>query len=488
MDEMDDMDGMDVRDEAQQAGPGSPCIQESRNIVDNLLIVDDNQDVLTQLKWGLASEAYTLHLASRVDEALDIFRKTRPGVVTLDLGLPPHVDSSEEGFRGLVEMLKINPSAKIIVVTGNDERENALQAIKLGAFDFFRKPIDLAELGVIIRRAFHLHSIERESVAQHDESVVEITDNCGIVGACPSMRSVLGLIDKVAASDVPILVSGESGTGKELVARAIHSKSLRRKGPMVCINCGAIPENLIESELFGHEKGAFTGAVSTVQGKVEYASGGTLFLDEIGELPVNLQVKLLRFLQEMVIQRVGGRKDIPVNVRIIAATNIDIAAAIAAGNFREDLYYRIGVVNIHLPPLRDRGGDVRILAEYLLGRICTELGKKLSGFTPEALAFLEGYGWPGNIRELENKLRRAVLLADSNFITPDELGFGQAGNGMEGFSLGDKTLKEARAMLEKKMVLTALARFEGNIVKASEALGISRPTMYDLLKKHEIDN
>ena len=452
--------------------------------MENLLIVDDNQDVLTQLKWGLASEAYTLHLASRVDEALELFRKTRPGVVTLDLGLPPHVDTSEEGFRGLVEMLKIDPSTKIIVVTGNDERENALQAIKLGAFDFFRKPIDLGELNVIIRRAFHLHSIERESVAQNDEAVVEIKDNCGIVGACPSMRAVLGLIDKVAASDVPILVSGESGTGKELVARAIHAKSLRRKGPMVCINCGAIPENLIESELFGHEKGAFTGAVSMVQGKVEYASGGTLFLDEIGELPVNLQVKLLRFLQEMVIQRVGGRRDIAVNVRIIAATNIDIAA----GKFREDLYYRIGVVNIHLPPLRERGRDVHILAEYLLGRICGELGKKLNGFTPEALACLEGYGWPGNIRELENKLRRAVLLADSNFITPDELGFGHEGNGMEGFSLGDKTLKEARAMLEKKMVLSALARFEGNIVKASEALGISRPTMYDLLKKHEIEN
>ncbi|MDP3429191.1 MAG: PEP-CTERM-box response regulator transcription factor [Desulfomicrobium sp.] len=456
--------------------------------MENLLIVDDNEDVLTQLKWGLASEAYTLHLASRVDEALEIFRKTRPGVVTLDLGLPPHVDSSEEGFRGLAEMLKINPSAKIIVVTGNDERENALQAIKFGAFDFFRKPIDLGELGVIIRRAFHLHAIEQETAVQRDEAAIGVKDNCGIVGACPAIRAVLGLIDKVAASDVPILVSGESGTGKELVARAIHNKSLRKKGPMICINCGAIPENLIESELFGHEKGAFTGAVSTVQGKVEYASGGTLFLDEIGELPVNLQVKLLRFLQEMVIQRVGGRKDIAVNVRIIAATNIDIAAAIAAGSFREDLYYRIGVVNIHLPPLRERGEDVRILAEYLLGRICGDLGRNLSGFTPEALACLEGYGWPGNIRELENKLRRAVLLADSSLITPNELGFSHEGNGMEGFSLGDKTLKEARAMLEKKMVMAALAKYEGNIVKASEALGISRPTMYDLLKKHEIEN
>ncbi|MBU4526246.1 MAG: PEP-CTERM-box response regulator transcription factor [Desulfomicrobium sp.] len=456
--------------------------------MEHLLIVDDNEDVLTQLKWGLTSESYTLHLAANVDEALVLFRKLLPGVVTLDLGLPPHVESSEEGFRGLVEMLKLEPSAKIIVVTGNDERENALQAIKLGAFDFFRKPIDLDELRVIIRRAFHLHAIERETVVQQDEAAYEVRDNSGIVGACAAMRGVLGLIDKVAASDVPILISGESGTGKELVARAIHSKSLRKHGPMICINCGAIPENLIESELFGHEKGAFTGAASMVRGKVEYASDGTLFLDEIGELPVNLQVKLLRFLQEMVIQRVGGRKDIPVNVRIIAATNIDIAAAIAEGRFREDLYYRIGVVNIHLPPLREREDDVRILAEYFLDRIARDQGKTLAGFTPDALACLNTYGWPGNIRELENKLRRAVLLADSTLLTSEELGFAESACALSGLGLADKTLKEARAMLEKKMVLAALAKYEGNIVKASEALGISRPTMYDLLKKHEIEN
>jgi two-component system NtrC family response regulator len=458
--------------------------------VENLLIVDDNEDVLTQLKWGLAGDDYRLHLATRVDQALEIFRKVSPGVVTLDLGLPPHVDSSEEGFRGLSEMLKINPSAKVIVVTGNDERENALQAIKLGAFDFFRKPIDLDELRVIIRRAFHLHAIERENTVQQGAVEEEVRDHCGIVGACPAMRGVLNLIGKVAASDVPILVSGESGTGKELVARAIHSRSLRKTGPMVCINCGAIPENLIESELFGHEKGAFTGAVSTVQGKVEYASGGTLFLDEIGELPVNLQVKLLRFLQEMVIQRVGGRKDIAVNVRIVAATNIDIAAAIAAGTFREDLYYRIGVVNIHLPPLREREGDVRLLSEYFLNRIAADLGKNVTGFAPDAMASLETYAWPGNIRELENRLRRAVLLTDSTLVTSEALGFaGDSGaGGQDGFSLGDKTLKEARAMVEKKMIAAALAKHEGNIVKASEALGISRPTMYDLLKKHGIEN
>lgn len=455
--------------------------------MENLLIIDDNEDILTQLKWGLASDAYTLHLATDMDRALEIFRKARPGVVTLDLGLPPHPDTSEEGFRGLVEMLKICPSAKIIVITGNDERDNALQAIKLGAFDFFRKPIDLEELRVIIRRAFHLHALEQEGASRHDSAVDASRDNCGIVGACPAMRGVLNLIDKVAASDVPILVSGESGTGKELVARAIHAKSLRKNGPMVSINCGAIPENLIESELFGHEKGAFTGAVATVPGKVEYADKGTLFLDEIGELPANLQVKLLRFLQEMVIQRVGGRKDIPVNVRIIAATNIDIAAAIEKGAFREDLYYRIGVVTIHLPPLRDRGADVRILAEHFLRRVSRELNKNVVGFTAEALAYLESHTWPGNIRELENKLRRAVLLADSSRITADELGFGEDLSTHNGFNLSDKTLREGRAMVEKKMIIAALAKFEGNILRASEALGISRPTMYDLLKKHDIE-
>lgn len=456
--------------------------------VEHLLIIDDNEDILTQLKWGLASDSYTLHLAKDMEEAIETFRRVRPGVVTLDLGLPPCPDTSEEGFRGLVEMLRIGSTAKIIVITGNDERENALHAIKLGAFDFFRKPIDLDELRVIIRRAFHLHALEQESVLRHDEAVEMSRDNGGIVGVCPAMRGVLTLIDKVAVSDVPILVSGESGTGKELVARSIHAKSLRKNGPMVCINCGAIPENLIESELFGHEKGAFTGAVATVPGKVEYADKGTLFLDEIGELPVNLQVKLLRFLQEMVIQRVGGRKDIPVNVRIIAATNVDIASAIANGSFREDLYYRIGVVNIHLPPLRERNGDVRILAEHFLRRISRELGKDMAGFTPEALAYLEAHAWPGNIRELENKLRRAVLLAESSRITPEELGFGEDLPTPSGFNLLDKTLKEGRAMVEKKMILAALAKFDGNILKASEALGISRPTMYDLLKKHEIEN
>lgn len=453
--------------------------------MENLLIVDDNEDVLTQLKWGLAGDTTTLHLAKSVDEALEIYARVRPGVVTLDLGLPPHVDSSEEGFRGLSGMLAIDPSAKIIVVTGNDERENALQAIKLGAFDFFRKPIDLDELRVIIRRAFHLHGLERDNAVP--PKAEEVQETYGIVGACPAMRGVLTLIGKVAPSDVPILISGESGTGKELVARAIHAGSPRRNGPMVCINCGAIPENLIESELFGHEKGSFTGATSTVQGKVEYANGGTLFLDEIGELPVNLQVKLLRFLQEMIIQRVGGRKDIPVNVRIIAATNIDIASAIARGAFREDLYYRIGVVTIHLPPLRERGEDLRILADHFMQKVSLELGKTMGGFTPEALAHLEAHSWPGNIRELENKLRRAVLLATSGRVTGEELGFGPGGGGLEEFSLLDKTLKEGRAMIEKKMLIAALARYEGNIVKASEALGVSRPTMYDLLKKHEIE-
>ncbi len=451
-----------------------------------LLMVDDNEDILTQLKWGLSEAPFGLHFAKNVDEALAIFSRVKPGVVTLDLGLPPHEDSSIEGFRCLEEMLKSSHGAKIIVVTGNDERENALKAIKLGAYDFFRKPINLTELLVIIRRAFHLQELEQENRLQ-GVTAGEDGSRHGIVGRCRAIKDVIAMVERVAASDVPVLISGESGTGKELVARAIHRLSPRCNGPIVTVNCGAIPENLMESEFFGHERGAFTGAVSTVQGKAEYADKGTLFLDEIGELPPALQVKLLRFLQEMTFQRVGGRKDIEVNVRILAATNIDISRAIQSGNFREDLFYRISVVNIHLPPLRDREGDVMLLADYFLSKIAGEFGKPLKGFAGDATASLKTYSWPGNIRELENKVRRAVVLANPPHVTASDLGF--LGNEEMGDNaIFNKTLKEARATLERKMVVAAMAKHDGNILKASEALGVSRPTMYDLLKKYEISS
>jgi two-component system NtrC family response regulator len=452
-------------------------------------MVDDNEDVLTQLKWGLNGEGWELHFARDAEEALKVYFEVKPDVVTLDLGLPPQEDNSSEGFRCLVEMLKSRERSRIIVITGNDDRKNALKAIQTGAYDFFRKPIDLDELKVIIRRAFHLRDIESQDPAPGREQAAESGDSHGIVGNCKAIRNVLGMIDKVAASDVPLFISGESGTGKELVARAVHEKSGRRKGPLVTVNCGAIPENLLESEFFGHEKGAFTGASSMVRGKVEYAHNGTLFLDEIGELPMNLQVKLLRFLQEMVIQRVGGRKEMEVNVRIIAATNVDIVKAISQGMFREDLYYRISVVNLHLPPLRERGEDVKLLAEHFLQHHIRDMDTGITGFTSEAMAYLASYDWPGNIRELDNKIRRAVVLATGSRLTPEDLGFFQEGSAaMDGTSYLDKTLREARAGVEKRMIRTALAKCKGNILKASESLGISRPTMYDLLKKHDIEN
>jgi two-component system NtrC family response regulator len=455
--------------------------------MNTLLIVDDNDDIRKQLKWGLGKD-YSLELAQDADHALELFRRTKPGVVTLDLGLPPHEDSSEEGFRCLKEILRLSPSAKVIVITGNDGQENALKAIQLGAYDFYRKPIDLDELRIIIRRAFHLSSLEEENRRLLSVSFPVSDGGLGIIGQCPKMQEVFSTIRKVAESDVPILITGESGTGKELVARAIHSRSHRRTGAFVAINCGAIPENLLEAELFGHEKGAFTGAHSRNQGKLEFAHEGTLFLDEIGELPLNLQVKLLRFLQEKVIQRVGGRQDIPVDARIVSATNIDIFKAMKDGTFREDLFYRIDVVSINLPPLRERGEDILMLANVFLRRSSQEQNRKISDFSQEAIDCLQTYEWPGNVRELENKVQRAVIMTNSTLIEPKDLGF----EDKPSISFGRfappqvATLKEGRKLLERQMVQAALKEQAGNIAKTAEALGIARPTLYDLIKKYNI--
>ncbi|EHJ46111.1 two component, sigma54 specific, transcriptional regulator, Fis family [Solidesulfovibrio carbinoliphilus subsp. oakridgensis] len=452
----------------------------------DLLIVDDNGDIRRQLKWGLSKAPYALHFATHVEEALQVFQAVTPGVVTLDLGLPPHPEDASQGLACLEQMIAARPSTKVIVITGFDGQENARRAVELGAYDFFRKPLDLGELKVMINRAFHLLEIERVAPAETPKKPAAPRLRHGIVGDCPAMRDVYAMIDKVAASDAPVLVHGESGTGKELVAMAIHQASPRRQQPLVSINCGAIPENLLESEFFGHERGAFTGATNTVKGKVEYAENGTLFLDEIGELPVNLQVKLLRFLQDMRFQRVGGRKTLEVNVRVLAATNVNIQEAMRLGQFREDLYYRIGVVGIHLPPLRDRGEDVVLLANHFLEIHGKQLPKKIQGFSPEAMEAIRNYPWPGNVRELENKVRRAIILVEGSRITPQSLGLaGEASS--PGPARAETTLREARTQLERQMMLQALRRFEGNIVKASEALGVSRPTFYDLLRKHEID-
>ena len=461
--------------------------------MEKLLIIDDSPEIRQQLKWGLKKD-YKLLLAADVDEGLRLFRSQRPKVVTLDLGLPPDVDGATEGLRGLKAILSEAPATKVIVLSGNEERENALKAVGLGAYDFYSKPIELAELKTILQRAFHLATLEEENRGLLKATQAEQRSLSGIFGQCAKMEEVFSTIRKVSSVDVPVLILGESGTGKELVARALHDNSLRKDGPFVPINCGAIPENLLESELFGHEKGAFTGAQSLVKGKIEYAQGGTLFLDEIGEMPAALQVKLLRFLQERVIQRVGGREDIEVDVRVVAATNIDIQQAIQQGTFREDLFYRLGVISVELPPLREREDDVFLLSHLFLHRYTGEFGKKVRGIGQSAMEALRGYEWPGNVRELENKIKRAVVMADQPFLEPGDLGFvdvasaeGPAGNVQAGdiaLAYEGLTLKEARQRLEKELLLVALEKEDGNIVRSAEVLGVSRPTLYDLMKKH----
>lgn len=446
--------------------------------MNKLLIVDDNEEVRRQLKWGLSRSGYELLFACDGEEALKLFRKASPRVVTLDLGLPPDENGVAEGLRCLGEMLRHNPVAKVIVITGNEEHGAALEAVTYGAYDYYKKPIDLAELKVIVDRAFHLQRLEEENRSLRDCS----TGGTGIVGECTAMQTVFEQIRKVANSDVPVLITGESGTGKELVAKAIHADSPRAEHSMVSINCGAIPENLLESELFGYEKGAYTGASKTTKGKVEFAEKGTLFLDEIGEMPLALQVKLLRFLQEMVITRVGGREDIQVDTRVIAATNVDIENAMAEGRFREDLFYRIGVVNIVLPPLRDRGNDIMLLANYFLKRVSNQNGARRFG--QAAIASILNHDWPGNIRELENRVKRGVIMASGAEILPEDLGLKEGGNMRRRIAEEDVTLKEARSMLERDMVELALDRHGGNIVKAAQAIGVSRPTFYDLMNKH----
>ncbi len=467
-----------------------------------LLIVDDSSEIRKQLKWGLAKD-YRILLAESVDEALKQFQQHQPRVVTLDLGLPPDIDGASEGLRCLRQMLQQQPRAKIIVLSGNEDHANALAAVDLGAYDFYHKPIDLAELKIILARAFHVAALEEENLRLQSSAAVDGESGySGIFGQCPQMQEVFATIKKVASIDVPVLILGESGTGKEVVARAIHERGIRRQQNFIAINCGAIPENLLESELFGHEKGAFTGAQNRVQGKVEYADGGTLFLDEIGEMSPLLQVKLLRFLQEKVIQRVGGREDIGVDTRIVTATNIDINESIGAGDFREDLYYRIGVITINLPPLRERGDDLELLANVFLRRYGREFNKKVRSFSAAALREMHGYPWPGNVRELENRIKRAVVMADMPIIEAGDLGFSAASgaappapeeaaagmaptaDGFASFNLDGLSLKEARYRIEHQLLQQALEKTAGNIQHAAEELSVSRPTFYDLLKKH----
>jgi len=451
--------------------------------MEKILIIDDNQDIRQQLKWGLADD-YTVLMAGDVKEGLGNFKKYQPRVVILDLGLPPHEDTSEEGFRCLGEILNLDPTTKIIMLTGNNERDIALKAMRMGAYDFYPKPPVLNELKVIISRAFHLDNIEQQNRSLQRSIEMKSSASGGIIGQCPEMQAIFTTIKKVASSNAPIIITGENGTGKELVARAIHEMSLRKNGPFIPINCGAIPDNLLESELFGHEKGAFTGASAMVQGKLQYAHKGTLFLDEIGELPFNLQVKLLRFLQEGTIQRVGGREDISVDARTICATNVDIGKAIREGQFREDLYYRISVISIALPPLRTRGDDILVLAHYFLRLFNDENKKRVKRFSPSALNFLKTYEWPGNVRELRNRVQRAIIMCDTTIIEPEDLGCESELPPESGQPRTNVTLKEARDKVESELIAAVMERQHGNIVKAAEELGVTRPTLYDLMKKH----
>jgi two-component system NtrC family response regulator len=440
-----------------------------------LLIVEDDSGLRAQMKWALAQD-YEVFQAEDRPSALAFLKSEQPPVVTLDLGLPPRPDGVEEGFRALGEMLEQDGLVKVIIITGQGEKDNALKAVGQGAYDFFCKPIQIDELKVVLSRAFHLSQLEMENRELQQRVSQEAFEE--MLGTSPKMQEVFAAIRKVATTEVPVLITGESGTGKELVARAIHRESCKKDGPFVVINCGAIPENLLESELFGHEKGAFTGAHIQRKGRIEAARGGTLFLDEIGELSLPLQVKILRFLQEQKIERIGGREEISVDARVLAATNMDLKQGISDGRFREDLYYRIGVVSIDLPPLREREGDILLLANVFLKKYVSENKKKITGFNKQALREIEVHSWPGNIRELENRIKRAVIMAEGSRITPVDLELASIHGKYEG-----KSLKESRDAIERDLIKRTISRNKGNLTKAAEELGVSRPTLYELMEK-----
>lgn len=443
-----------------------------------LLIVEDDESLRTQMKWALA-QGYEVFSAGERRSALDLLRRENPAVVTLDLGLPPSPAGVEEGFLALSDILAYDSLIKVIVITGRGEKEYALKAVGQGAYDFFCKPVQIDELKIVLNRAFHISQLEKDYRDLRNQKETQGFEE--MLGTSPKMQEVFSAIRKVAAAEAPILITGESGTGKELVARAIHRKSGRKEGSFVVINCGAIPENLLESELFGHEKGSFTGAHIQRKGRIEAARGGTLFLDEIGELSLTLQVKMLRFLQEQVIERIGGRETIEVDTRVLAATNQDLKRAIKEGRFREDLYYRIGVVVIDLPPIREREDDTLLLANAFLSGYAAEHNKKIIGFTKQALQALSTHSWPGNVRELENRVKRSVIMAEGARITPEDLELTSPNRKYIG-----KGLREAREALERDFIDQVMSRNKGNISKAAAELGISRPTLYEFLEKFGI--
>lgn len=440
-----------------------------------ILVVEDDLGLQKQLRWSF--QGYEVVIAGNREAAITALRRYEPAVVTLDLGLPPDANGSSEGLATLKEILELAPRTKVVVVTGNDDRANAVKAIGLGAYDFYQKPIDAEILRLIVERAVHVNQLEEENRKLSNQTTN--TSLRGILATSPQMLKICRTIEKVAPTDITTLLLGESGTGKELLARALHELSPRATKRFVAINCAAIPESLLESELFGHEKGAFTGATKQTIGKIECAHSGTFFLDEVGDLPFPLQAKLLRFLQERVIERIGGREEIPVDVRVICATHQDLSALIQQGKFREDLYYRISEIGINIPPLREREGDIVLLARIFLEKFSQQNKKDLRGFSEGALGALQKHTWMGNVRELENRIKRAVVMADCNLITTEDLELPNAEHSTSPFNL-----RQVRDEAERSALQHALNLYSGNISQASEALGISRPTLYDLLNKH----
>jgi len=443
-----------------------------------LLIVEDDPGLQSQLKWSFADK-YHVVTASDKETALEALKKHVPSVVTLDLGLPPDPGGVSEGFATLNAILHAQPGTKVIVITGNDQLDNAVKAVGMGAYDFYQKPVEPEMLGFVVERAFKLHALEDENKKLSRLHISNPLD--GVIAASPQMHEVCRLVEQLAPTDLSILLLGESGTGKEVIARAIHKLSPRADRPFIAINAAAIPDSLLESELFGHEKGAFTDASKQTPGKIELADGGTLFLDEIGDMPLSLQPKLLRFLQERVIERVGGRKEIQVDVRVICATHQNLEQQIAEGQFRQDLYFRINETTIVLPPLRDRSGDVAVLARAFLHRYNQEMKRNLLDFTEEALAALESYHWPGNVRELQSRIKNAVALSKGPKIELVDLRMKGAENNAR-----LRTLREAREAAEREALCNALSEAGGKISRAAEILDVTRPTLYSLLNKFNL--
>jgi len=438
-----------------------------------LLIVEDDPALQKQMRW--AFDAFETVVADDCESAIAQLRRHEPAVVTMDLGLPPRPDDVSEGLRLLGEMLTLAPDTKIIVLTGQHDRENAVKAVALGAYDFFGKPFEPELLSLTIDRAFRLHDLQLENLRLRE---IQGSTLGSVLTRDPGMLKVCRTVEKLASANVTVALLGESGTGKEILARGLHALSPRTKERFVAINCAAIPETLLESELFGYEKGAFTGAAKQTQGKIEAAHKGTFFLDEIGDLPLALQAKLLRFLQERVIERIGGREEIPVDVRIVCATHRDLKAQIKTGLFREDLYYRLAEIIIEIPPLRERDGDASLLAHAFVQRFAKENGRGAMHLGDDAVAAIESHAWPGNVRELENCLKRAVIMAEGNRITAGDLGFEVAEMELEHLNL-----RQVRDEAERRAVVRVLARTNGNIARAADVLGISRPSLYDLMNR-----